>query len=214
MNRILLFSTATLASVAIGGGAYYFSQQRLPDDIFAQCRSTSTVASARIGGPFELIDGAGATVTEADVIDGLTLVYFGYTFCPDVCPFDTARNAQAVEILEQGGTMVKPVMITIDPERDTPDVMRDFASYIHPRMVGLSGSLPQIKAAAKAYQVYFAKEAEPEDPEYYLMEHSTFTYLMHPDYGFLQFFGRAPRAEEIAETVACYADVIETSQTN
>ncbi len=209
MNRIALFTTAAVASVAIGGGAYYMLNR--PADIFEQCRSTSTVANASIGGPFELVNQNGETVTDKDVIDGLTLVYFGYTFCPDVCPFDTARNAEAVELLEQDGIMVKPVMITIDPARDTPEAMGDFASYIHPRMVGLSGTEAQTKAAAKAYQVYFAKEQEPEDPEFYLMEHSTFTYLMHPDYGFLQFFGRAPRAEEMAKTVACYADVIENN---
>ncbi len=206
MNRIVLFTTAAVISAGIGGGAYYMLNR--PSDIFEQCRTTSTVANANIGGPFELVNQAGETVTEQDVIDGLTLVYFGYTFCPDVCPFDTARNAQAVELLEQQGIMVKPVMITIDPARDTVAAMADFTSYIHPRMVGLTGSAEQVKAAARAYQVYYAKEQEPADPEYYLMEHSTFTYLMHPDYGFLQFFSRAPRANEMARTVACYADVI------
>ena len=213
MSKTILFSSAALISIAIGGGAYYFVNQQ-QGDIFAQCRTSSTVASARIGGPFELVNPAGETVTDKDVIDGLTLVYFGYTFCPDVCPFDTARNAEAVEILESQGIMVKPVMITIDPNRDTPETMADFTSYIHPRMVGLSGSEEQTKAAAKAYQVYSAKEEDPEDEEYYLMEHSTFTYLMHDDYGFLQFFGRAPRGTEMAETVACYADVIENNPLN
>lgn len=209
MNRALVFATATVAAIGMGGGAYYLTSR--PADIFEQCRSTSTVPGANIGGAFELVNESGETVTEKDVIDGLTLVYFGYTFCPDVCPFDSARNAEAVEILEAQGTMVKPVFITIDPERDTPEAVADFTSYIHPRMEGLTGTEAQTKAAAKAYQVYFAKEVEPEDPEFYLMEHSTFTYLMHPDYGFLQFFGRAPRPAEMAKTVACYADVIENN---
>ena len=211
MNRLAIFSTAALGAVAIGGGAYYFTQFKSPD-IFEDCRTTTSATS--IGGPFELVNAQGETVTDTDVIDGMTLVYFGYTFCPDVCPFDTARNAEAVESLEAQGIMVKPVMITIDPERDTPEAMADFASYIHPRMVGLSGTEAQTKAAAKAYQVYFAKEEDPEDPEFYLIEHSTFTYLMHPDYGFLQFFGRAPRAEEMAKTMACYNEVIENNPVN
>ncbi len=209
MNRFFLFTTAAVVSVGIGAGAYYLISA--PKDIFEQCRTSATAPGASIGGPFELVNQSGETVTEKDVIDGMTLVYFGYTFCPDVCPFDTARNAEAVEMLEQDGIMVKPVMITIDPARDTVEAMADFTSYIHPRMVGLTGTEAQVKAAAKAYQVYYAKEAEPEDPEFYLMEHSTFTYLMHPDYGFLQFFGRAPRANEMAKTVACYADVIENN---
>jgi len=209
MNRTLLFTAAAVVSVGIGGGAYYYTTAT--PDIFEQCRTNSTAPGATIGGPFELVSESGETVTETDVIDGLTLVYFGYTFCPDVCPFDTARNAEAVEILETQGIMVKPVMITIDPARDTPEAMADFTSYIHPRMEGLSGTEAQTNAAAKAYQVYFAKEADPEDPEFYLMEHSTFTYLMHPDYGLLQFFGRAPRPNEMAKTVACYADAIENN---
>jgi len=209
MNRSILFATAAVLAVGAGAGAYYYTSRS--GDIFEQCRSTTTVANANIGGPFELVNPAGETVTEKDVIDGLTLVYFGYTFCPDVCPFDTARNAEAVELLEQDGIMVKPVMITIDPNRDTPEAMGEFTSYIHPRMLGLSGTEEQTSAAAKAYQVYSAKEKEPEDPEFYLMEHSTFTYLMHPDYGFLQFFGRAPRPDEMAETITCYADVIENN---
>lgn len=206
MNRVLIFSSAAIVSIGIGGGAYYLNSG--PADLFEQCRSTTTVVNANIGGPLQLVNHRGESVTEQEVIDGLTLVYFGYTFCPDVCPFDTARNAEAVEILERQNTIVKPVFITIDPARDTPEAVADFVSYIHPRMEGYTGTEAQTKAAAKAYQVYFAKESEPEDPEYYLMEHSTFTYLMHPDYGFLQFFGRAPRPEEMAKTIACYADVI------
>jgi len=209
MNRFILFTTAAAVALGIGGGAYYLT--RTTPDQFAQCRTNSTAPGATIGGPFELVSETGETVTDKDVIDGLTLVYFGYTFCPDVCPFDTARNAEAVEILEQQGIMVKPVMITIDPARDTPEAMAEFTSYIHPRMEGLSGTEAQTSAAAKAYQVYFAKEQEPEDPEFYLVDHSTFTYLMHPDYGFLQFFGRAPRPDEMAKTIACYADVIENN---
>lgn len=208
MKSIAIIATALAGAAAIGGGAFYYSQQK-EADIFEACRSTTSATA--IGGPFELVNQQGETVTDTDVIEGLTLVYFGYTFCPDVCPFDTARNAEAVEILEAQGIMVKPVMITIDPARDTPEAMGDFASYIHPRMVGLSGTEAQTKAAAKAYQVYFAKEEDPEDPEFYLIEHSTFTYLMHPDYGFLQFFGRAPRPEEMAKTLACYNEVIENN---
>lgn len=208
-----IIASAVVLSAAIGGGAYYW-QSTQQVDIFEACRSTTTVANARIGGPFELVNFEGETVTDQDVITGLSLVYFGYTFCPDVCPFDTARNAHAVEILESQGIIATPVMITIDPNRDTPEAMQDFASYIHPRMIGLTGTEEQTNAAAKAYQVYFAKELEPEDPEFYLMEHSTFTYLMHPDYGFLQFFGRAPRAEEMAKTMSCYAEVIENNPVN
>ena len=207
MNRIALTAIVAVILAGIGAGAYY--KLSTPSDIFQQCRTSSTIAD--IGGPFELVDQNGNTVTDKDVIDGLTLVYFGYTYCPDVCPLDTARNAAAVSLLEKQGVMVKPVFITIDPARDTPEVVGDFVSYIHPRMVGLTGSEAQVKAAAKAYRVYYAKQVDPEDPEFYLMEHMTNTYLMHPKYGFLQFFDRTVRPESMAKTVACYADVIENN---
>jgi protein SCO1/2 len=191
----------------IGGGVYYMNNfNRPPKDIFAQCRTTRS--SHHVGGPFELVDETGKTVTEKDVIDGLTLVYFGYTYCPDVCPLDTARNAETVTLLEKQGIMVKPVFITIDPARDTPEVLADFTSYIHPRMVGLTGTEDQVKAAATAYQVYYAKQPNPDDPEFYLMQHMTNTYLMDPKYGYLQFFDRTVRPDAMAKTVACYADVI------
>ena len=111
--------------------------------------------SAQIGGPFELVSETGETVTDADVIDKPTLIYFGYTFCPDVCPLDAARNAAAVDILEERGDMVKPVFISVDPARDTPEVLAEFTDYLHPRMVGLTGSPEQVRAASKAYRTYY-----------------------------------------------------------
>lgn len=207
MKPAALVTAALLVIAGIGGVGYYAFKR--PADIFEQCRTSSTVAD--IGGPFELTDNKGRPVTDKDVIDGLTLVYFGYTYCPDVCPLDTARNAEAVSLLEDQGIMVKPVFITIDPARDTPEALDEFVSYIHPRMVGLTGPEDRIKAVAKAYQVYFSKQVDPEDPEFYLMEHMTNTYLMDPEYGFLQFFDRTVRPEQMAKTVACYADVIKNN---
>src|SRR3989338_3381074 len=100
----------------------------------------------------------GKTVTDKDVITKPSLVYFGYTFCPDVCPLDNARNADAVDILEEKGFEVTPVFISVDPERDTPEVVRDFTDNLHPRMIGLTGSAEQVKAASLAYKTYFKKQ--------------------------------------------------------
>lgn len=205
MKHGTIYSLAALVAAVLGFGGYYF-YSGLGNDQFAQCRTTSIAGNSKIGGAFTLTDHTGARVTDSDVIDGLTLMYFGYTFCPDVCPLDTARNAEAVEILEENGIIVKPVMVTIDPERDTPESMADFISYIHPRMVGLTGSLEEISAIAKLYKVFYAKEDAPEDDEFYLVSHSTSAYLMAPDHGLLQFFTRASRPEEMAETIACYAE--------
>jgi len=131
------------------------------------------------------------------------LVYFGYTFCPDVCPLDTYRNAEAVAVLEERGIDVKPVMITIDPERDDAESMAAFAEYMHEDMVGLTGTKEEIKAAIKAYRVYAAKNGEGDN---YLMDHSTWTYLMAPDHGFLEFFNRDVTPEDMADQVACFVE--------
>lgn len=159
------------------------------------------VAGATIGGPFELLDAENQAVTDAEVIDRPSLVYFGYTFCPDVCPFDVARNAQAVDILRETGHDVKPVFITIDPERDTPEVLADYQYNMHSDLVGLTGSAAQIKAAADAYRVYYARGTG--DDEYYLMDHTTFTYLMMPGSEIATFFRREDTAEAIAEVTSC-----------
>ena len=209
MNRM----TVTLASAAIlaaaGGIAAAMWWTGRSDDPFAPCRDGAVAGAAAIGGPFELVAETGETVTEEDVIDRPALVYFGYTYCPDVCPFDASRNAQAVDMLSERGYDVKPVFISVDPERDTPEVMAEFTDYMHPDMLGLTGSDEQIKGAAQAYRVYYAKRGD--DPATYLMDHTVFTYLMIPGHGFVDLFRGAPgatgegvTAEEVADRTECY----------
>ncbi|MEK6204178.1 MAG: SCO family protein, partial [Amylibacter sp.] len=186
------------------GTALFFALRPAPADKFAECRATAVaVGSAAIGGQFELTDHTGLRVTDVDVIDGPTLMYFGYTFCPDVCPLDTYRNAETVALLEERGVDVKPVMVTIDPSRDTPESLAAFVGYLHEDMVGLTGTTEEIAAAIKAYRVYAAKNGEGEN---YLMDHSTWTYLMDPEHGFLEFFGRDITPENMADKVACFVD--------
>lgn len=204
-RTIALLAGAALVGL-LAGTATVVWMSKSAEDRFASCGESSVAGGgAAIGGPFTLVDQTGTEVTEADVIDGLTLVYFGYTYCPDICPFDVARNAEATDILESRGIMVKPVMITVDPERDTPEVMAEFTEYMHPRMVGLTGTPEQVNVAKTAYKAYGAKAAGSEGDEY-LVDHSTFTYLMAPGEGLLNFFRRDISAEEMADEVACYAE--------
>ncbi len=197
-------TVSTVSMIALMGGIWYASNApKDTGDQFAQCRASSVAGGASIGGPFELVREDGVTVTDAEVITKPTLLYFGYTFCPDVCPLDTARNAEAVEILEEDGLIATPVMISIDPERDTPEVLAEFTDYLHPRMVGLTGSAEQVKAASQAYRTYYKRQ--PADDEYYLVDHSTHTYLVLPEHGFVEFYRRDASAEALAESVACFA---------
>lgn len=142
------------------------------------------LAGASLGGPFTLIDQNGQTVREADFAGRYRLIYFGYGFCPDVCPTDLAllgRGLQAFEAADAArAAKVAPIFITIDPQRDTPAAMKPFVAAFHSRLVGLTGTPAQIAAVTKAYGVY-AKRMETGDPENYLMDHSAMVYLFGPD---------------------------------
>jgi len=197
---------AGAAVIGMLGGTFALTQRASSDDIFASCRAGQTAGGA-IGGPFELVDQTGATVTDSDVITGPTIVYFGYTFCPDVCPLDVMRNAQAVNILDEQDLETTPVFISIDPARDTVDVVGDFAANFHDRMIGLTGTPEQVRAASQAYRTYYAKQ--DSDDDYYLVDHSTMSYLMHPEHGFLEFYRRDVTPEQMAQSVACFAQAAE-----
>lgn len=200
----LYAGVAVAAVVGMVGGLWAYSQMSAgPADPFSACRQ-GAVGGGAIGGPFTLVNGDGQTVTDADVITKPTILYFGYTFCPDVCPFDNARNAEAVDLLEGMGKDVQPVFISIDPARDTPEVVKDFAANLHPRMIGLTGSPEQVKAASNAYKTYF--KAQPAEDEFYLVDHSTFTYLVLPEVGFVEFYKREATPQQMAESAACYID--------
>lgn len=175
-------------------------------DQFAQCRKTKIAGGASvIGGPFNLSDENGVAVTDQDVITGPTLVYFGYSYCPDVCPLDGVRNAEVASLLRDANKPVGSLFITVDPERDTPEVMKEFTSYFDDEMIGLTGTTTQVAEAAKNYRVYFAKNGDGED---YLMDHSTLTYLMAPSIGLVEVFRRDLPAEEMADAVGCFVDRI------
>ena len=194
---------AASATCLLLGATYYIAVWNRPDDAFAQCRQ-GQVAGGDIGGPFTLVNTAGQTVTDVDVLTKPSLVYFGYTFCPDVCPFDMARNVEAVDILAERGLDVTPVFISIDPDRDTPEALADYASNMHPQLVALTGSAEQVKVASQAYKTFYRKQ--PSEDEFYLVDHSTFTYLMLPGTGFVDFFRREITSEQMADSVACFLE--------
>jgi len=205
MDTAKIAALATSAVFAVVGGTFLFTSIMNPADRLAACTG-GAVAGGAIGGPFELVDNTGATRTPQDVYTKPTLVYFGYSFCPDVCPFDVARNAVAMDILAEQGVDVGGVFVTVDPARDTPEAAGDYAQAHHPDMLGLSGSIEQVAAAAREYKVYYKKQPDADDPEFYLMDHSTFTYLMMPEIGFVDFFRNDMSPDAMAEKVACFVD--------
>lgn len=202
----LYAGAAGVAVVALLGASWWITFGRASDDAFADCRAGVVSGGAgSIGGPFTLVNTEGETVTDEDVITKPTLLYFGYTFCPDICPADAARNAEATDLLQAQGYDMQPAFISIDPERDTPEVVGDFVGWMHDDMIGLTGSPEQVKAASQAYRTFYRKQ-EDGDPDYYLVDHSTFTYLVLPDEGFVEFFRHDETAEAVAERTACFLD--------
>jgi protein SCO1 len=202
MQKVYAIAGAAVLGALILGTYAAIELQR-QGDTFAECRGT-VVAGGQIGGPFTLLDGDGRTVTDKDVLAKPALVYFGYSFCPDVCPLDNARNAAVSEDLVKLGQDVVPIFISVDPKRDTPQVMKDYASNISPRMVGLTGTEDEVRAAASAYKVYYSIP-KPDDP-YYTVDHTTFTYLMLPGRGFMDVFDRDATEEDMVKRVSCYLD--------
>lgn len=180
-----------------------FAYSRLFADPFSPCRDESEPSGfEEIGGAFELIDSRGRLVRDTDIITMPTIIYFGYTFCPDVCPIDNARNALAIEILEASGYIAQPVFISIDPRRDSLEILSEFTSIFHERMIGLTGSEEQILAVSRAYRTFFSVQ-DPND-EYYLIDHTTFSYLVLPEYGTVRVIGQEMAADEVAAAFQCY----------
>lgn len=158
------------------------------------------LAGASIGGPFTLVDQDGRTVTDKDY-DGLyRLVFFGFSYCPEVCPTELRKMAQVMEALGPLADRVQPIFITTDPERDTPETLKQYVSLFHPRLVGLTGTAEQIKAAEEAYKVYAAK-IPGDTPDGYTINHSAYTFFMGPDGAPLSMFAAEDGAAGIAADI-------------
>lgn len=154
-----------------------------------------------VGGPFQLIDQTGKPRSDRDFRGQLMLVYFGFTYCPDVCPTDLMAIGQALEQLGPDANALQPIFITLDPERDTAEHLAEYVPLFHPRLLGLTGSLDAIGTAADAYKVYFAKAAIGKAAGDYTIDHTSFIYLMDRDGKYLGFFPPGTSAERMVEII-------------
>ena len=159
---------------------------------------------ASIGGPFSLIDDEGQTKTDKDFRGRYMLIYFGYTYCPDVCPTALQSMTQAMDQLPpESQAKITPIFITIDPERDTAKQLKAYVENFHPRLVGLTGTPEQIAQTARLYRVYFGRaKDEREESTEYLMDHSSIIFLMDPDGQYVTHFTHATTPEKMAEKLA------------
>jgi protein SCO1 len=188
-NRVLYATMGILLAILLlgAGGLMWMSN------------SNGTTGSALgIGGPFALQDGNGKQVTDKDFRGKYMLVYFGYTFCPDVCPTTLNAVADAIDKLGPIAAKIQPLFITVDPKRDTPAVVKQYAAAFGPGIEGLTGTPEEIAKVAKEYRVYYQEHRTGPGPGDYTMDHSSVLYLMNPTGGFV-----APiRADQSGDEIA------------
>ena len=192
MNRRkgLLAAAVMVGAIAVAAGA---TALWMGLALRAQVQSGAT----KIGGPFTLVDDTGAQVSEADLKGKPTVMYFGYTFCPEVCPTTLTDLAQWMQMIGQDADRLNYVFVTVDPERDTPKVMHDYVSAFDPRIRGLTGTSEQIAKVTKEYGVYYKRI--PTSDGGYVMDHSAVLYMMDPN---VRFVGVIPYQEDTAKAVA------------
>src|SRR6516164_6062809 len=190
--RFLLVAAILAGLVIIGTGTFLVLALR-----DTPRGAAGTALTSAIGGPFQLVDQNGKTVTDADLKGKWSLIYFGYTHCPDACP--TALNDISIALSELGAKrdQVRPVFITVDPERDTPKVLEDYVTAFDAPIMGLTGTPEQVAKAAKGYRVYYAKHPEPGGA--YSMDHSSVSYVMDPEGRFTASFSPDSTPEQMAE---------------
>ncbi len=190
-----------LAGLGIGGASAIALLPSAQQALFPNTK-TRTTGKALIGGAFTLVNHKGQTVTDKSYSKRYKLVYFGFTYCPDVCPAGLQTMTVALDkIGKKAASKVQPLFFTVDPERDTPAVMADYVSSFHPTLVGLTGTMEQVKKAARAYRIYFAKVKSKDVPGEYTVDHSSFFYLMSPEGAFLRHFPHSVSPEVLAKAL-------------
>jgi protein SCO1/2 len=195
---LLLIGIVVVTFAIVLGGTEYFAKRG----------SETTAGSARsgassVGGPFTLVNHKGEQVTEKDFLGGYMLVFFGYTYCPDVCPTALSDIAGVLDMLsEEKAQKITPVFVSVDPARDTPAHLAEYVGFFHPRTVGLTGSEEQIKAAARAYRVYYRKnDPAGGDEQDYLVDHTSIIYLIGPEGNLVTHFSHGTDPQAMAERI-------------
>jgi protein SCO1/2 len=192
-TRLLIIAAAAFAGLALAGIAFMVTKDgssNTPGRLVA-------VTGDAFGGPFTLTNHMGESVTEQDFAGRHRLIYFGFTYCPAICPTELSKIAAALTQLGEQAAAVQPLFITVDPARDTPEKLKPYVAMFHPALIGLTGTEDQIKDVLKAYKIYAAKVDDPNLTEY-TMDHSSFIYLIGPDDRLLHIF----RMQDTAETMA------------
>ena len=208
-----------LLLMATGSGVLFFFENEKKRRMKSIAENQKGVGKAAVGGPFELINAAtNKKFTDKDLLGNFSLIYFGFTTCPDICPDELEKMAEVIDIVEKETekqnsnpdnnassssslkrTPLVPVFISIDPERDTAKVVKEYVKEFHPKLIGLTGSKEQCAKAARAYRVYYHKTNESSKD--YLVDHSIIMYLIDKNGDFVAFYGKNYEARPMAMSI-------------
>ena len=191
--RLVMFAAGLLLAATAGG----LRAQEPDAERAARLMDDLMWNRGPIGGPFALVDHTGKPRTDADFRGKLLLIYFGYSYCPDVCPTDLQQIGLAIAALGRDGEAVHALFITLDPERDSVAHLAEYVPLFHPQLIGLRGSAEETRKVADAYKVYYAKYP-PGSPDY-VIDHSSFIYLVDPAGKYIGFFPPGTSADRMVE---------------
>jgi len=204
-NVQFTWGSTVFTCLIAGGCIWYYNHllERKADESRALVRH-ERIGTPRLGGPFELVDRKGVPRTQEDYKGKYLLIYFGFTFCPDICPQEMEKQTRAIELIdEELGQVAVPVFISIDPKRDTPKQVDEYCKEFHPRIEGLTGTSEQIKKVSRAYRVYFNEGVKNSEQDY-LIDHSIIHYFVGKNGKFIDFFGKNMTAKEMADKMKAY----------
>jgi len=197
----LLLAGAFAGGIAVAAAGWALSPQAPTERSATELMEALMWGRERVGGPFALIDHNGQPRTDADYRGKLLLIYFGFTFCSDVCPTELQAMASAIDQLGPAGDAIQPLFITVDPEKDTPEQLKGYVTLFHPRLIGLTGDPRVIKKVALAYKVYYAK-SDPTRNAGTEVDHSSFIFLVGPDGKYLGFAPPGTSPGRLAEIIS------------
>jgi len=196
--------TAAAIFIVTGAGLFYYfnSEKEALKKKKEEELATKAYGRPQIGGPFSLLTHENKPFTEKDLLGKWSLIYFGFTNCPDICPEELDKMGGAVTALEKRyGTSIQPVFISVDPPRDSPARIAAYLSEFHPRLIGLTGSYQDTKSVCKAYRVYFSTPPSAKADDDYLVDHSIFFYFMDPNGQFVDEFGKDTSMQDVVSRV-------------